>query len=53
MEEIHLAIGRKNTPSVFDCDDLIDMGGVTRLELLNMKPVGQGAVSLHYKVQKE
>ncbi|MFZ3579494.1 RibD family protein [Virgibacillus sp. DJP39] len=47
-----LAIGGKNTPSVFDCKNLSDLEGVTKLELLNTKSVGNGAVWLHYNVQK-
>ncbi|MFQ3544676.1 RibD family protein [Halobacillus rhizosphaerae] len=45
-----LAIGGKNTPSIFDCDDLIDIEGVTKLELKTVKTVGHGSVWLNYTV---
>jgi riboflavin biosynthesis pyrimidine reductase len=47
-----LAIGGTATPSLFESPDLTDLGGATQLELITMKPVGEGSVWLHYKVKK-
>jgi len=47
-----LAIGGRNTPSVFDCDDLESLDNVTKLEYISSKPVGKGLVWLHYKVKR-
>ncbi|WP_226577786.1 RibD family protein [Halobacillus litoralis] len=45
-----LAIGGTSTPSVFDCEDLKDLEGVTTLKLLNVDRVGNDSVRLHYAV---
>ncbi len=45
-----LAIGGRDTPSIFDCDDLKDIEGVTKLVLNKVKTVGNGSVWLNYTV---
>ncbi|MGE8207646.1 dihydrofolate reductase family protein [Heyndrickxia sp. NPDC080065] len=47
-----IAIGGRNTPSIFDCESLKTLDDVTKLDLINMKQVGKGAVWLYYKVRK-
>jgi riboflavin biosynthesis pyrimidine reductase len=47
-----LAIGGTSTPSIFDSENLKDIGDATNLELKNMKPVSDGAVWLQYTVIK-
>ncbi|WP_181898639.1 RibD family protein [Halobacillus trueperi] len=47
-----LAIGGTTTPSIFDSEDLKELNDVTRIELKNMKTVGNGSIWLHYKVMK-
>ncbi len=45
-----LAVGGLNTPSILDAPDLESVSGVTRLELIETRPVGQGSVWVHYRV---
>ncbi|WLD94391.1 dihydrofolate reductase family protein [Alkalihalobacillus sp. AL-G] len=48
-----LAVGGRQTPSIFDSEELESLDGVTQLELLNTRPIGeQGAIRLHYRVRK-
>ncbi|MRG86096.1 RibD family protein [Salinibacillus xinjiangensis] len=48
-----LAVGGRQTPTIFDCDDLQQIEDAIQLELLKMKPVGNGAAWLHYKVHRK
>lgn len=46
-----LAVGGTATPTLFDGPDLTSAEGLTRLDLLQARPLGQGAFWLHYRVQ--
>lgn len=44
-----LAVGGRTTPTLFDAPDLSGPEGLTHLQLLQAKPLGEGAFWLHYK----
>jgi len=46
-----VAVGGHRTPTLFDCDDLTNVEFLTRLELIQTKPLSTGAIFAHYKVK--
>jgi riboflavin biosynthesis pyrimidine reductase len=48
-----LAIGGTSAPSLFESEDLIELDGAARLELKDLKRVGNGSVWVHYRVKNE
>lgn len=47
-----LVVAGRRTPSLFDCDELQSVHEITKLDLIQVKPVGAGSVSVHYKVKR-
>jgi riboflavin biosynthesis pyrimidine reductase len=45
-----LAIGGRQTPTLFDAPDLPSLAGAARLALRRAQPIGEGAVWLHYDI---
>jgi len=46
-----VAIGGKQTPTIFDSDDILDPKTITQLELIQVKPLLTQLVWVHYQVK--
>jgi riboflavin biosynthesis pyrimidine reductase len=48
-----VVVGGHQTPTLFDAPDLQGLDGLTQLDLLQTKPVGDGCVWTHYRVKND